>query len=180
MKSTFFQLLIPELLGQIFEKCIPDLNDVTISTANQAPLKLGRVCSYWRKVALSTPALWDHFKLIIPRDPSEGAPVADADAKAARKAQAFLQRSACRPVSIRLSCYSSEGMALVTRELLLHAPRWLVLKLRMPAECFKPFVAALARGVPLTKVGCETAWNANEQSTVEFEEYSTSLTPYLL
>ncbi len=66
MKSTDFQRFLPELLGQIFEECLPDFDNYRISrisSANLAPLKLGRVCSHWRQVTLSTQALWDRIEL---------------------------------------------------------------------------------------------------------------------
>ncbi|KAF9224627.1 hypothetical protein BS17DRAFT_84724 [Gyrodon lividus] len=47
----------PEILGIIFENCLP-ANESSQVTLAESPLLLGRVCSYWRTVSQSTPQLW--------------------------------------------------------------------------------------------------------------------------
>lgn len=100
MKSTDFQHFLPELLGQIFEECLPDFGDQRISrisSASQAPLKLGRVCSHWRQVALSTPALWDRIDLTKSNYAENEQEVANVNRIAALKAQVFFGKVGLSP-----------------------------------------------------------------------------------
>ncbi|KAJ7791667.1 hypothetical protein B0H14DRAFT_2470800 [Mycena olivaceomarginata] len=49
--------LPPDIVGEIFVACLPtDRN--AVMNAQEAPLLLGRICSRWRTIALSTPRLW--------------------------------------------------------------------------------------------------------------------------
>lgn len=50
--------LAPELLGEIFEFCMPQTDEPMTITEDCAPLLFGRVCKRWRRVAASTPRLW--------------------------------------------------------------------------------------------------------------------------
>ncbi|KIK95414.1 hypothetical protein PAXRUDRAFT_386372 [Paxillus rubicundulus Ve08.2h10] len=47
----------PELLGIIFENCLPT-KELPSATLSESPLLLGRVCTHWRSVSQSTPKLW--------------------------------------------------------------------------------------------------------------------------
>ncbi|KAJ3569023.1 hypothetical protein NP233_g5329 [Leucocoprinus birnbaumii] len=59
--------LIPEILQEIFTRCLPtDRNPVMSS--KEGPLLLGRICQVWRGVAYSTPALWSSIHIAIPSD----------------------------------------------------------------------------------------------------------------
>ncbi|KAJ6504582.1 hypothetical protein C8R47DRAFT_151596 [Mycena vitilis] len=64
---TFPILSLPvEITSQIFVHCLPDsARDVS---PLDAPLVLGRVCSVWRNIALSTPQLWTSWSLSIDGD----------------------------------------------------------------------------------------------------------------
>jgi hypothetical protein len=46
-----------DILREIFIACLPANRNAVIS-AWEAPLLLGRICSAWRTIALSTPRLW--------------------------------------------------------------------------------------------------------------------------
>ncbi|KAH7888281.1 hypothetical protein F5I97DRAFT_979549 [Phlebopus sp. FC_14] len=49
----------PEILGTIFEKCLPLIESSSTSSCFVFPsLSLGRVCRYWRDILYSTPRLW--------------------------------------------------------------------------------------------------------------------------
>ncbi|KAJ7892797.1 hypothetical protein B0H14DRAFT_2335064 [Mycena olivaceomarginata] len=46
-----------DILREIFVACLPvDRN--TMMSAREAPLLLGRICSAWRSIVLTTPRLW--------------------------------------------------------------------------------------------------------------------------
>ncbi|KAJ6616207.1 hypothetical protein B0H10DRAFT_1751925, partial [Mycena sp. CBHHK59/15] len=56
--ATFAVLSLPvEIMSEIFVHCLPDLSD-SQPDLMKAPFVLMDVCSAWRKIALSTPALW--------------------------------------------------------------------------------------------------------------------------
>ncbi|KAJ7743330.1 hypothetical protein B0H16DRAFT_1245385, partial [Mycena metata] len=46
-----------DIVQEIFVACLPTHRNCVMS-AVEAPLLLGRICSLWRAVALSTPCLW--------------------------------------------------------------------------------------------------------------------------
>ena len=56
------QLTPSELWAKIFVLCVSEDEFVEIS-ALKAPLLLGQICSHWRDIALSTPALWNSIRL---------------------------------------------------------------------------------------------------------------------
>ncbi|KAJ7823981.1 hypothetical protein B0H14DRAFT_2369873 [Mycena olivaceomarginata] len=48
--------LLVDILREIFVACLP-VNRNAVMSAQEAPLLLGRICSAWRTIALSTPRL---------------------------------------------------------------------------------------------------------------------------
>ncbi|KAJ7803743.1 hypothetical protein B0H13DRAFT_1671541, partial [Mycena leptocephala] len=54
-----------EILQEIFMACLPTRHD-SIMHASHIPLILGRVCSRWRTISLSTPVLWSSVHVIVP------------------------------------------------------------------------------------------------------------------
>ncbi|KAJ6567478.1 hypothetical protein B0H10DRAFT_1892728 [Mycena sp. CBHHK59/15] len=72
-----------DIIQEIFLACLPTHRN-SVMNSKDAPLILARICSGWRAVALSTPALWASFaspariyipeKLEDPRHPMAGRP----------------------------------------------------------------------------------------------------------
>ncbi|KAF7364798.1 hypothetical protein MVEN_00349800 [Mycena venus] len=56
-----------DLVREIFVACIPTDSNAVMS-AKEAPLLLGRICSSWRTIALSTPRLWSSIHIAVPHD----------------------------------------------------------------------------------------------------------------
>ncbi|KAH9479186.1 hypothetical protein JR316_0007772 [Psilocybe cubensis] len=54
-----------EILAEIFFYCLPTETNSIISP-NEAPLILTRVCSKWRKIALTTPIIWSTIHISTP------------------------------------------------------------------------------------------------------------------
>ncbi|KIJ98188.1 hypothetical protein K443DRAFT_9375 [Laccaria amethystina LaAM-08-1] len=54
-----------EILQEILIHCLPTDHNA-IMTAHEAPLMLGRVCSSWRLISISTPRLWTTVHVPIP------------------------------------------------------------------------------------------------------------------
>ncbi|KAJ7669664.1 hypothetical protein B0H17DRAFT_989717, partial [Mycena rosella] len=65
-----------DIVQEIFLACLPSHRN-TVMSATEAPLILARICSAWRTIALSTPALWAslHLPLEYIFDHSLHAPV---------------------------------------------------------------------------------------------------------
>ena len=69
--SPFLRLLPPEIISIIFELCTPSWSlhptDPADYDREALPLKLGSVCSGWRKIAWTTPTLWASASLFPTR-----------------------------------------------------------------------------------------------------------------
>ena len=63
--SPFRQLPL-DVVGVIFAHCLPTHHDAVVSV-RVAPLLLGRVCSAWRSITLSTPRFWASLHIPKPR-----------------------------------------------------------------------------------------------------------------
>ncbi|KAJ7359300.1 hypothetical protein DFH08DRAFT_931866 [Mycena albidolilacea] len=80
-----------DILREIFVACLP-ANRNAVMSAREAPLLLGRICSAWRAIALSTPKFWAslHAPLdyILEKEPRKLAVIE------------WLQRSGAAPISL--------------------------------------------------------------------------------
>ncbi|KAJ7723677.1 hypothetical protein B0H16DRAFT_1737121 [Mycena metata] len=54
-----------DILQEIFIACLPAHRNCVMS-ATEAPVLLGRICSSWRNISLSTPCLWSRLHLAHP------------------------------------------------------------------------------------------------------------------
>ncbi|KAJ7625283.1 hypothetical protein DFH06DRAFT_1229042 [Mycena polygramma] len=148
---TFPILTLPvEITSQIFVYCLPDSDDARDVSPLDAPLVLGRVCSTWRNIALSTPQLWTFLSLSIDRNAYS--PTLFSALKQ------WLLRSRNFPLSIRLhhpTCASED----VTEEdenwwehtndyiyhavpiLLTHYRRWEDVEFNMPVSYLRALVS---------------------------------------
>ncbi|KAJ7359322.1 hypothetical protein DFH08DRAFT_408395 [Mycena albidolilacea] len=111
-----------DILREIFIACLP-ANRNAVMSAREAPLLLGRICSAWRTIALSTPRLWVslHAPLdyILEKEPRKLAVIE------------WLQRSGAAPISLSVfagrdwghSFAWSEGLSLL-KSLAESSARW--------------------------------------------------------
>ncbi|KAF7376743.1 hypothetical protein MSAN_00091600 [Mycena sanguinolenta] len=117
-----------DIVQEIFIACLPTTRNAVMST-QEAPLLLCRICSAWRRIALSAPRLW--ASLHVPFDF-----VLQNESRISAVAQ-WLQRSAACPISISVcqdewnrwagdaeDVSSSIGMDALTRSLCAVAGRW--------------------------------------------------------
>ena len=96
-----------EVLGEIFVHCLPEGCNAIMSS-QEAPLLLGRICSAWRSIALSTPRLWASLHIPTPIEITETGQVpAQPDptfiAKMERRCEVageWISRSGESPISI--------------------------------------------------------------------------------
>ncbi|EDR15504.1 uncharacterized protein LACBIDRAFT_321380 [Laccaria bicolor S238N-H82] len=96
-----------DVLEEIFVHCLPKGRNAVMS-AQEAPILLGRICSAWRSIALSTPRLWSSLHIPTPTQITEtGQDPAQLDptfiAKVERRCEAareWISRSGESPISI--------------------------------------------------------------------------------
>ncbi|KAJ7892829.1 hypothetical protein B0H14DRAFT_958833 [Mycena olivaceomarginata] len=112
-----------DILREIFIACLP-ANRNAVMSSQEAPLLLGRICSAWRAIALSTPRLWAslHAPLdyILKGEPRKLAVIE------------WLQRSGAAPISLSVfaernwgrSFACSEGLSLFKSLAAESATRW--------------------------------------------------------
>ncbi|KAJ7155213.1 hypothetical protein C8R46DRAFT_1117225 [Mycena filopes] len=115
--------LPPEILQEIFMACLPTKH-FAIMHASEAPLVLGRVCSRWRAISLSTPALWSSIHIV---------PSALGDENGA-SLTTWLERSG--NCTLRISIAPADNdLSKVLAILLPYSRRWMALKMpEVPAK----------------------------------------------
>ncbi|KAJ6573497.1 hypothetical protein DFH09DRAFT_1151983 [Mycena vulgaris] len=120
-----------DIIQEIFIACIPTHRNCVMS-ALEAPVLLGRICSSWRGISLSTPRLWSRLHIVEPSW-SHGSALGPLEKKLAQRAETtkiWLGRSGQCPLSISLqSPFHPPGRTsatenLVTQTLLPFASRW--------------------------------------------------------
>ncbi|KAJ6538828.1 hypothetical protein DFH09DRAFT_1176345, partial [Mycena vulgaris] len=114
-----------DLLQEIFMACLPAHRNCVMS-ARESPVLLGRICSSWRAISLSTPRLWARLHIVEPARPF---PVTLAfEEKLTQRLETtktWLGRSGQCPLSISLAGgVPDEGGRNFLRALLPFAHRW--------------------------------------------------------
>ncbi|KAF9560424.1 hypothetical protein CPC08DRAFT_636652, partial [Agrocybe pediades] len=94
--------LPPEVLQHIFAWCLPQTRNCVMH-ASEAPLLLGRVCSDWRKLAMSTHELWSKLH-IVPPTVNYALPLSSIKAfkRKRRLVKMWLDRSGACPLSLSI------------------------------------------------------------------------------
>ncbi|KAJ7935840.1 hypothetical protein B0H13DRAFT_2649502 [Mycena leptocephala] len=91
--------LPPDVVQEIFIACLPIDRNAVMSTT-EAPLLLTCICSAWRTLALSIPALWASLHLPMGIIHRRGVPIS---------VEKWLERSGGCPLSLSLRCGRSVG-----------------------------------------------------------------------
>ncbi|TDL25325.1 hypothetical protein BD410DRAFT_635760 [Rickenella mellea] len=124
-----------ETLSQMFLECLPVAGLPSVSTAD-APVLLGRVCSHWRTVALSTPQLWAGLGLGN-RTPSDY--TKDAIAAAEWKRRAGL-------CDLSYSLWLTPDR--VVNVILRHRSQWRHIEAHIEPDGWKRVYLAISQGAP--------------------------------
>lgn len=92
-----------DIMVEIFTHCLPTEHNAVMST-REAPLLLGRVCSEWRSITLSTPRLWASLHILSsPLGSFFGDSAPDFEIEKCRKgAEEWIRRSGECPLSLSL------------------------------------------------------------------------------
>lgn len=111
--NSSISTLPPEILGEIFVRCLPQ-EQFPVPSGREAPLLLTHVSSQWRKLALSTPELWAALHVDY-KDPDEDIPATEL----------WLSRSGCCPLSLSIAIDFNEQPHQDILDLLCkHSHRW--------------------------------------------------------
>ena len=158
-----FRRLPLDVMGEIFAHCLPTHHNAVMSI-REAPLLLGRVCSAWRSITLSTPQLWASLHIPTPTPDSGFGPASTR--KMITRCEAvreWILRSGEIPLSISL--YASEAVysfgsspdsqrdieffGSVSRQILPFSRRWKTLDLRAIEGSFTRFQEIAEGDVPM-------------------------------
>ncbi|KAJ7160159.1 hypothetical protein C8R46DRAFT_956340 [Mycena filopes] len=108
-----------DVLREIFLACIPTKGNAVMS-AREAPLLLGRICSVWRIIALSTPRLWASLHIA---EPDTDLPLSLYNG-CLRLVTTWLNRSGALPLSISFHRRGHTGASPFFDALVTFSPRW--------------------------------------------------------
>ncbi|EDR15535.1 uncharacterized protein LACBIDRAFT_302020 [Laccaria bicolor S238N-H82] len=164
-----FRRLPLEIMAEIFSHCLPTDHNAVMSV-KEAPLLLGRVCSAWRSITLSTPHLWASLHIPTPTPDSRFGPASVR--KMATRCEAVREWILCSgkiPLSISLytldprvsfkgssnsdsdsnSQEDMESFGRVSRQIIPFSRQWKTVYLRAMESSFTPFQAMVKGDVPM-------------------------------
>jgi hypothetical protein len=153
-----------DIMEEIFTHCLPTDRNVIMST-REAPLLLGRVCSEWRSITLSTPRLWASLHIPPPAPSSfleEDPEIVLEIEKRCNGVEEWILRSGECPLSISLHTPSPRSHSKVSTE-------------------FKmlPFVEVLKQILPSTKRWKNFSFRAPNNSLTHFQKIAEGDVPML-
>ncbi|KAJ7031052.1 hypothetical protein C8F04DRAFT_960881 [Mycena alexandri] len=104
-----FRRLPLDIIQEIFVACLPTHRN-SVMSAVEAPVLLGRICSSWRAISLTTPRLWSRLHIVEPSSPALAGGSSASDraifeeklAQRLKTTKIWLGRSGQRPLSISL------------------------------------------------------------------------------
>ncbi|KAF8138033.1 hypothetical protein K438DRAFT_1880989 [Mycena galopus ATCC 62051] len=148
-----------DVIREIFIACLPTHRNCVMSVA-EALVLLGRICSPWRAILLSTPRLWASLHVVEPPRPSSGITYALAGHKAAQRiaiTKTWLGRSGQCPLSISLHSATESGSATAAsassiqflQSLISFAPRWQHIHFTTPATLLLEILSYVDIDMPL-------------------------------
>ena len=147
--------LPPELLQVIFVHCLP-LHRNAVMHSSEAPVLLGRVCSEWRRISLSTPEAWSSLHIVPPNVNFSNLTSSTARFKRKRELiEMWLGRSGACPLNISFVWFASDSedeiklCASLLEALVPKCGRWRMLDFQVPLKMFKPFIGLTVKDVPL-------------------------------
>ncbi|KAJ7042012.1 hypothetical protein C8F04DRAFT_1078021 [Mycena alexandri] len=131
-----------DLIQEIFVACLPTHRNCVMSTM-EAPVLLGRICSSWRTISLTTPRLWTRLHVV---EPSQHW----IDAKVVQRVEVlkmWFGRSGVLPLSISIHCTTRDFL----RTLLPFAARWQHIQFLNVPDSLEPLSHITEVDVPMLK-----------------------------
>jgi hypothetical protein len=95
-----------DVIQEIFIACLPT-HRYCVMSASEAPVLLGRICSAWRAISLSTPRLWAKLHIVRPTRPHDSSSEEPFGMKYTQRLEtmkSWLGRSGDCVLSISLDC----------------------------------------------------------------------------
>ncbi|KAJ7150107.1 hypothetical protein C8R43DRAFT_1068046 [Mycena crocata] len=146
-----------DIVQEIFTACIPTSRNCAM-VASEAPVLLGRICSSWRSISLSTPRLWSKLHIVDTSRPIWASAVVQRMYEVKRRqrletTKMWLSRSGQCPVSISLlggTEYEANSADFI-HALLPFAPRWENIDLAIRGTEFKALSHLGKSDVPMLK-----------------------------
>ncbi|KAJ7252147.1 hypothetical protein B0H12DRAFT_962201, partial [Mycena haematopus] len=150
-----------DMLQEIFVACLPTHRNCVMS-ASEPPVLLGRICSSWRTISLSTPCLWARLHIAEPSCPDLAMSLHVREHKLAQRVEitkAWLERSGQCPLSISLCgsprpnlappMYSNTSVLL--QALIPFASRWLDISVTATSSDLDTLSTITENDVPMLK-----------------------------
>ncbi|KAK7019545.1 hypothetical protein R3P38DRAFT_2713639 [Favolaschia claudopus] len=173
----------PEVLSQIFLEFVALLeHENQITNIRNGVWLLTHICSYWRAVALSTPAIWAtcHFQCGRPLGPP---PFGEADAgplepseNTVHVVEEWLHRTKTHPLSIHFGCLDASHRGFIPcfrimEAFLAKSAQWVELKLQIQEAFYSYFLPVLEfNHLPnLTKLKIYAAFSMETQIYASFQ-----------
>ncbi|KAJ7512712.1 hypothetical protein B0H11DRAFT_4853 [Mycena galericulata] len=137
-----------DIIQEIFVACLPTHQNCAMS-AREAPVLLGRICSSWRTISLSTPRLWASLHV---EDPGQRSGSFDSTFSSTKTPKAkpalflevietWLGRSGRCPLSISLHSHHEAPLAPSILQVLIPvASRWKYVQFAVPAAALEKLV----------------------------------------
>ncbi|KAJ6472797.1 hypothetical protein DFH09DRAFT_1475082 [Mycena vulgaris] len=144
-----------DIIQEIFIACLPAHRNCVMS-AVEAPVLLGRICSSWRTISLSTPHLWSKLHVVEPTQPPHFAVFILFDKKVAQRLETtkmWLGRSGQCPLSISVNAIASEAgfAAEIIQALLPFKSRWEHIAFTAKSSVFEALSHLTEVDVPMLK-----------------------------
>ncbi|KAJ7441743.1 hypothetical protein FB451DRAFT_1150512 [Mycena latifolia] len=146
-----------DIIQEIFVACLPTHRNCIMS-AVEAPVLLGRICSSWRSISLSTPRLWSRLHIVEPTCPYNAPPVfKEKLAQRLETTKMWLGRSGRCPLSVSLqSTFNNTGFASATQnqfiqDLLPFTSRWEHISFTAMFSSLKTMIHLTPADVPMLK-----------------------------
>ncbi|KAJ7646562.1 hypothetical protein FB45DRAFT_998046 [Roridomyces roridus] len=143
-----------DIVQEIFVACLPTHRNC-VMTAKEAPVLLGRICSAWRAISLSTPRLWASLHVVEPTHRHRHI-LNDKVTQRLEVVKTWLDRSGQCPLSISVDGPShfhdiSAFTSLFLRQLLPFAARWEDIALVAPTPALQELCSLRETDVPMLK-----------------------------
>jgi uncharacterized small protein (DUF1192 family) len=142
-----------DVVEEIFIHCLPADRNAAMS-ASEAPVLLGRICSAWRQISMSTPQLWSSLHFPFPKIDLLMSHEFDLLKRRIEVAKGWLNRSGSRPLSLsfwapntRFMFMERVGVEQAIMELMeiftAHSRQWKSIDIALPDFTLLPSVSTL-------------------------------------
>ncbi|TEB24992.1 hypothetical protein FA13DRAFT_1270627 [Coprinellus micaceus] len=145
------------VLQCIFIHCLSTTRNAVMH-CSEAPVLLGRVCSYWRQVAYSTPQLWAKLHIVPPHIYRDNRTSCERRFLEKRRVvQEWLDRSGDSPLNLSYVWFGDamedaiQLNGILLQCLVPYSKRWADIDIQSPMALLKPFYELASEDVPVLR-----------------------------